>query len=200
MAFAEDNYENSVIQLFMSMGYNYLYGPEVERDYTNHLPRVGSNDKGTWRRLVVAPFLANIPNPRMGYGEELIEKSSGAVLKWILEGAKQFIAMGFTLPECKKVDDAVGKYKDENDWLGSFLDECCNVGELESCAGGVLYKTYRAWATELGEYIRRNRDFTDALRKAGFKSKHTNKGAIWYGLSLSDSRQFGRTVEEDFLN
>lgn len=33
MAFAEDNYENSVIQLFMSMGYNYLYGPEVERDY-----------------------------------------------------------------------------------------------------------------------------------------------------------------------
>lgn len=33
MAFAEDNYENSVIQLFMSMGYNFLYGPEVERDY-----------------------------------------------------------------------------------------------------------------------------------------------------------------------
>lgn len=33
MTFSEDNYENSVIQLFMSMGYNYLYGPEVERDY-----------------------------------------------------------------------------------------------------------------------------------------------------------------------
>ena len=28
--------------------------------YTNHLPRVGARDKGTWRRLVVIPFTANI--------------------------------------------------------------------------------------------------------------------------------------------
>lgn len=37
MAFAEDNYENSVIQLFTEMGYRYLYGPEVERDYRSPL-------------------------------------------------------------------------------------------------------------------------------------------------------------------
>lgn len=168
--------------------------------YTNHLPRVGSSDKGTWRRLVVAPFLANIPNPRMGYGEELIEKASGAVLKWILDGAKRFIDNAFTLPTCKKVDMAVGKYKEENDWLGGFLDECCNVGELETCGGGVLYKTYRAWATEQGEYVRRNRDFAEALRQSGFTSKRTKTGVIWSGLSLSETRAFGRTAEEDFLN
>lgn len=167
--------------------------------YTNHLPRVGSNDKGTWRRLVVAPFLANIENPRAGYGEELLQKASGAVLKWILDGAKQFIANGFTLPECRKVDEAVGKYKEDNDWLGGFLDECCNVGEHEKCAGGVLYKTYRAWATELGEYARRNRDFAEALRQAGFTSKRTKTGVVWSGLSLSETREFGRTPEEDFL-
>lgn len=37
MAFAEDNYENSVIQLFTEMGYRHLYGPEVERDYRSPL-------------------------------------------------------------------------------------------------------------------------------------------------------------------
>lgn len=37
MAFAEDNYENSVIQLLTEMGYRYLYGPEVERDYRSPL-------------------------------------------------------------------------------------------------------------------------------------------------------------------
>ena len=37
MAFAEDNYENSVIQLFVEMGYRHLYGPEVERDYRSPL-------------------------------------------------------------------------------------------------------------------------------------------------------------------
>lgn len=26
--------------------------------YTNHLPRVGANDPGTWRRLIVIPFHA----------------------------------------------------------------------------------------------------------------------------------------------
>ncbi len=28
--------------------------------YTNHLPRVGANDDGTWRRLIVIPFGAKI--------------------------------------------------------------------------------------------------------------------------------------------
>lgn len=37
MAFAEDDYENSVIQLFTEMGYRHLYGPEVERDYRSPL-------------------------------------------------------------------------------------------------------------------------------------------------------------------
>ena len=48
-------------------------------------------------------------------------------------------------------------------------------------------------------YVRRNRDFADALRKAGFSSKHTKTGAIWSGLSLSETRAFGKTAEEEFL-
>ena len=30
--YTEADYENSVIELFQNMGYQYLYGPEVERD------------------------------------------------------------------------------------------------------------------------------------------------------------------------
>ena len=37
MAFAEDNYENAVIQLFEQLGYGYVYGPNVVRDYTEVL-------------------------------------------------------------------------------------------------------------------------------------------------------------------
>ena len=34
MGFTEDNYENAVIELFRdSLGYSYVYGPDVERDY-----------------------------------------------------------------------------------------------------------------------------------------------------------------------
>lgn len=37
MAFSEDNYENAVIQLFEQLGYSYIYGPDVVRDYTEPL-------------------------------------------------------------------------------------------------------------------------------------------------------------------
>ena len=37
MAFDEGNYENSVIELFKGMGYTYLYGPDVVRDFYDPL-------------------------------------------------------------------------------------------------------------------------------------------------------------------
>ena len=37
MAFDEANYENSVLALFQNMGYRYVYGPDLERDYKSPL-------------------------------------------------------------------------------------------------------------------------------------------------------------------
>lgn len=37
MPFTEENYENSVIELFKDMGYTHVYGPDVERDYNSPL-------------------------------------------------------------------------------------------------------------------------------------------------------------------
>ena len=35
--FIEADYENSLIELFRNMGYQYVYGPDVERDYKDPL-------------------------------------------------------------------------------------------------------------------------------------------------------------------
>ena len=35
--FTEASYENSIIELFQGMGYNHIYGPNIERDYTSPL-------------------------------------------------------------------------------------------------------------------------------------------------------------------
>lgn len=37
MSFTEENYENSVIELFKDMDYTHVYGPDVERDYNSPL-------------------------------------------------------------------------------------------------------------------------------------------------------------------
>ena len=37
MSFTENNYENAVIQLIEQLGYTHVYGPDIERDYTDPL-------------------------------------------------------------------------------------------------------------------------------------------------------------------
>ena len=40
MSFAEADYENAVLELFRdTLGYGYVYGPDVERDYSEPLHR-----------------------------------------------------------------------------------------------------------------------------------------------------------------
>ena len=168
--------------------------------YTNYLPKVGSNDKGTWRRLIVAPFNADIANPQKDFAEKLIAKASGAVMKWLVEGAQLFLKANYNLPNCKAVEDAIKKYRDENDWVSSFIEDCCIVGKLEKVSGSRLYEVYKEWSTEMGEYVRRNRDFAQALKVAGYESKRTKKCVEWQGLSIDATRKTGRTVEDDFLN
>lgn len=61
--------------------------------YTNHLPKVGEIDKGTWRRLIVIPFDAKIStnDDIKNYADYLFENAGGAILKWIVEGSKKII-------------------------------------------------------------------------------------------------------------
>ena len=58
--------------------------------YTNHLPRVGAIDQGTWRRLIVIPFNAKIEGKVdiKNYADFLFKTAGSAVLQWIIEGAK----------------------------------------------------------------------------------------------------------------
>ena len=97
--------------------------------YTNHLPKVGANDDGIWRRLIVIPFNARITGASdiKNYAEYLFGNAGGAVLKWIIEGAEKAIAAGFRTPLPGCVEDAINAYREENDWLGHFIAECCEA-------------------------------------------------------------------------
>ncbi len=97
--------------------------------YTNHLPRVGAIDAGTWRRLIVIPFNAKIEGSAdvKNYSDFLFQNAGGAVLSWILEGAKRVIAGDYDIKTPAVVQAAIQKYRENNDWLQHFLDECCEV-------------------------------------------------------------------------
>lgn len=155
--------------------------------YTNHLPRVGAIDQGTWRRLIVIPFNAKITGKAdiKNFADYLYEKAGGAILKWIMEGAKRVIAKGYKIEQPQVVIDAIERYKDNNDWLAHFLGECCEVGKAYTEKSGEVYTAYRTYCTQVGEYIRSTTDFYTALESAGFERKKTKAGIQVFGLQLN---------------
>ncbi|MCW6665290.1 phage/plasmid primase, P4 family [Aerococcaceae bacterium NML191219] len=154
--------------------------------YTNHLPRVGAIDKGTWRRLIVIPFNAKIEGNSdiKNYADYLYENAGFAILQWIIEGAKTVIASGFKITKPQVVEDAIQAYKENNDWLNYFLEECCVIDKTANEKSGALYSEYRAFCLRNGEFTRSTSDFYSALESEAFKRKKTMKGSFVYGLRL----------------
>lgn len=160
--------------------------------YTNHLPKVGASDDGTWRRLIVIPFHAKIQGSKdiKNYTQHLVDNAGGAVLSWLIEGAKKVIAANYQIirPQC--VLDAIGSYREGNDWLGNFINECCDVDKSYQAKSGDLYNRYRKYCNENGEYTRSTSDFYVALEQVGYKKKKTNKGSFVYGLFIKEDEDF----------
>lgn len=157
--------------------------------YTNHLPRIGASDLGTWRRLIVIPFNAKIKGSSdiKNYSDYLFKNAGGAILKWIIEGAERVIKHDYHLVYPKCVKEAIDAYKEDNDWLGDFIEECCDVDATFEQKSGDLYAQYRLYCVSGKGYIRSTTDFYSALEIAGFKRKKTNKGSFVYGLKLKEN-------------
>lgn len=154
---------------------------------TNHLPRIGSTDNGTWARIAVAPCRGNFrdqKNEVKNYADFLVERAGGAVLCWIVEGAKKFIANGCTLTPPRCVRDEVQRYRAESDWLGQFVAEECETGAGFTVKASDLQAAYRAYCDRTGDYCRRANDLKAALEAAGFSWHKGKAGAIYTGLRL----------------
>ena len=154
--------------------------------YTNHLPRVGATDEGTWRRLIVIPFNAVFEgkSDQKNYADFLFDNAGPAVLTWIIEGAQRIIAKDFKLKNPKIVQEAIDAYRGENDWFAEFFNECCEAGADYTAASGELYQEYRAYCSRMGEYSRNTTEFYKMLASKGYFRKRTNKGVIVYGLRI----------------
>ena len=154
--------------------------------YTNHLPRVGAIDQGTWRRLIVIPFNAKIEGKAdiKNYSDFLFKMAGGAVLQWIIEGAKRVIAGDYKIVQPRVVQAAIQKYKENNDWLSHFLDDCCEIDPSYEAKSGEVYNTYRSYCNQMGEYARSTTDFYTAIEAADFTRHKTKKGMLIRGFRL----------------
>lgn len=158
---------------------------------TNHLPKLESNDKGSTDRVVIVPFLQRFRGTGkeiMDYGHVLASRCGGAILQWVVIGAKRFIEVGYKLPTPEAVRKAVEEYQQENDWIGAFIEARCETDLAYSCPAGELYREYDAYCKATGEYKRSAGDFKRALVNAGYIWRPSSGNLkFYYGLRIAEA-------------
>ena len=160
--------------------------------YTNHLPRIGANDDGIWRRLVIIPFKAKITGSSdiKNYTDHLVSNAKEYILYWIIEGARKAIEENFKFDRPNAVKSAINNYKNDNDWLGQFIEDYCDVDSTYEVKSTDLYQSYRAACAKDGEYIRSTNDFYSSLERMGFTKQRKSIGRMIRGLKLKEGQDF----------
>ena len=159
--------------------------------YTNHLPKVGAMDSGIWRRLVVIPFSAKITgnSDQKNYADHLAENAAPFIMAWIIEGAEKAIRNNFRIPLPKCVEDAIAKYRQDNDWLSHFIEDCCEVGDGMEEKSGEFYRAYRSYCARVGDFVRSTTEFYNAVVQRGFRREKRRDGRFVLGLCLAEKTE-----------
>jgi putative DNA primase/helicase len=149
---------------------------------SNYKPSIRGLDWGIWRRVKMIPFEVVIPDEERD--EQLIDKLKAelpGILNWALKGLADFRNHGMMYPD--KVNAATQQYRDSQDIIGQFLTARCVINPMASIKSSTLYDAYKTWAENAKEYILKERQFTDAMKKHGYEPEHKNNGNHYVGLA-----------------
>jgi P4 family phage/plasmid primase-like protien len=148
----------------------------------NHRPAVKSGGRAFWRRLRLIPFVHEVPKDQMIDDlQGILARDHGpAILAWIIRGAVEFAKGGLDEPDSVKA--ATEEYENDQDSIGQFVQEYCNVG------GGDLVRTrvskfreeYERFCFTEGEDPKSAKALTTALARHGVASTKGGKGVRYY--------------------
>lgn len=131
---------------------------------TNNLPRIPADDQAIWNRVRVLPYQSLFPQNNaevpLTWEEQMKKKifyrDPTITEKFdILKPAFMFILFN-TYKECMQrgwsddpemVTEATLKYRENNDYLLQFVNECIKVDPRPGCNIGIndLYNTFKSW-------------------------------------------------------
>ena len=153
----------------------------------NHKPTLRNVDEGMRRRMHLVPFTVTIPESERD--QDLPAKLKAewpAILRWVIEGCLEWQRQGLNPPAM--VRDATKDYFENQDVLGNWIDECCEVcPQAGPTKSSVLYQSYKQWAETANERVMSNRKFSEALEERGFQ-KRTSQCSVFDGIAVRESR------------
>lgn len=149
---------------------------------TNHRPAV-SQGHAIWRRLRLVPFERKFTGDRCDPQlRDKLKAELPGILAWCVRGAALWHADGLKAPQA--VAAATRGYMTEQDWLGDFLDEVCNVNPGLSVSSRKLYAAFVRWCDQAGERVQSQRALAMQLKERGFEQGRSESARYWSGLAI----------------
>lgn len=156
----------------------------------NHRPVLGEVGEAMRRRLHVIPFTVTIPpearNPHLA---DLLKSEANGILGWMIDGCADWQQSGLRPPAL--VTGAAEEYFAAEDYVGHWLDECCQIGSGNRATSKALFASWSAWAKAGGFEPRSTRFLGEQLRARGFQSGKAGTDRGWVGLTLRLSQRAG---------
>src|SRR5262245_26963870 len=128
----------------------------------NHKPGLRTVDEAIKARMHLLPFLLFIPPEErdLELANKLQAEWSG-ILQWAINGCLRWQREGLRRPDTVKI--ATQEYMDSADLLSAWFVERCERDSSKSLYTIELYKSYRLWSTERGEFVMSMREFSIEL-------------------------------------
>jgi putative DNA primase/helicase len=157
----------------------------------NNKPMIKNVDAAIRRRMYLIPFDNDIPEERQDQklGAHLREKEAGGILQWAIEGSLDWQHNSLNPPD--RVRLTTDEYFEEEDRIGSFFAECCEIGIGHRELTSRLYQRYREWCEENGIFAQSRWNFVAAVAQKGYRSKNRGGQMSIEGLKLPDAYQPG---------
>ena len=152
----------------------------------NYKPTLSAVDEAMHRRLLLVPFIVQIPKSERD--PKLLEKLRSewpAILRWAIEGCLAWQALGLAPPV--SVLEATEQYFAEQDVLKQWLDECtADEGPLAFTRTKELFVSWKTWAEERNLSPGSEKSFSEML--ANNFAKKRNSVGQWGFVRLTLKR------------
>lgn len=149
----------------------------------NYLPRIRGTDHGIWRRIALVPFDVVFAEPDKALPDKLRAEAAG-ILAWMVAGCLDWQASGLLIPS--RVESATNKYRNQEDHVGRFLADCCQLGDSLFVSASELRARYEQWCAGEGEHPWSAKAVGAELTSRGFDSDKRGHGntRMWIDLGL----------------
>jgi P4 family phage/plasmid primase-like protien len=164
---------------------------------TNHKPIIKGSDDGIWGRILMIPFERNFrKDPHLKEdihrGERIATELPG-VLRWLVEGAIEYQAVGLMRP--RRIENAASSYRDDMDILKEWIDTWLEFDPAYAVSAADLFTSWSQFAQRTGDlrYVSTKTSLTRKLNgRDGFtyaQHKMGIKGRCWLGVRLKSAAE-----------